>query len=327
MTSLLSLKRLYPHFLSPEFVFKSVTIPTKKSSLKRIIVLKKVSSTITNLGRKSIIDITNAQGRGSEFYVQEILDKDIPSKTYTCTKNHIGYIGIQYVLNGKMEYVKGQNIKVSDFDFDLENNNSKGIHFFNSLDDAFYDYNVPRVIIPQKEKDMKDAKNKSEIQVNSFTKPFIVKTHTPEGSILSRSVYPFGKQEYWWYNSQHKLSEYFTKLYDYDIAYGSEITTGVAKQWHQNGKLRVECNFAENGYNISENINNMITRYYDDILHGNFIEFYDNNCIKLKGQFDNNKRVGKWELYTDDGVLHSTVLFDKGLKVKHEIHSKKKNIC
>ena len=47
----------------------------------------------------------------------------------------------------------------------------------------------------------------------------------------------------------------------------------------------------------------LIKHYVNDILNGDYIFYWDNGNIMLKGKFKNNKRVGTWVNYDSNGDL------------------------
>lgn len=323
-----SIKSIYSKYIgNSNYLFKSVTIGNdalkmlkhrkifpstlNKSKLDQIIVLKKLPSTITTLDRKSVVNKTFAQGRGNEFFVEEIIDKTNPIEIYDSTYNHSDYVGIQYNLNAKVKYTKGSIVKIADFDMDLENNNSSGIHFFSSIDCAYYNYNKPHVVISHL------VNNTTAVKKNDLT--FEVNLYTPDGFLVSQTTYPFGKHSYYWYNSLYKIFEYKTALCETDLRYSSDIKVGEARQWHTNGQLKSLCNFANAG--TKENFQK--TYCYGNFKDGIFKEYYDNSSPKIIGQYKNGYRCGEWKIYLDNGNLHSTVTFGENeKKLNHNILSK-----
>ena len=48
----------------------------------------------------------------------------------------------------------------------------------------------------------------------------------------------------------------------------------------------------------------------DGYKHGEFILYFENGNIEMRGQLDSNRNIGKWSYYFPDGKLESEGLFD-----------------
>lgn len=277
-----ALKLLYFKYLNnPNYVFKSIAIPgevvdtlvkrkllndVQIKSLAQIVILKSLNSTLTNLKRKSVVDPNNAQGRGNEFMVEKIIDKIDPSITYDVTYNHINFVGIQYPHNATLKYEKGKIVKVCDFDLNLEETNSRGIHFFSNLDCAYYQDNFPRLM-----------------NVDQFN----IKKFTPNGYLFSDISFPVGKQTHYYYDSKSIHSEFFTMLDDREKKCTGIVRTGIAKFWHKNKQLKCVCNYASHGFHRKEFINKSEC-WCGSVLNGDFTEYDQNGNVVKNGVYANN---------------------------------------
>ena len=106
------------------FVFKSC-------QKEWIVILQKINNTITNESRTNVIDHIYAKFRGNHFLVVDIINKFDINK-------HIDEITNSYYAYDIINYKKGEIVKSNSFDEDLINVCSNGIHYFKSIEPAFY---------------------------------------------------------------------------------------------------------------------------------------------------------------------------------------------
>jgi hypothetical protein len=118
--------QLYGHYEESGHVFKSCG--------PYIVVMKKLKDTVTNEDRASVVDPLNAKFRGTHFMVVLIFDKMEPKYTVKQTENTIH-------LRDKLKYIVGEVVYANDYDHDSSKICAPGIHYFKSLEAAFY-YNL-----------------------------------------------------------------------------------------------------------------------------------------------------------------------------------------
>lgn len=94
-----------------------------------IVILEKVSNTRTNENRNSIYDKKYAWYRASHLFVTEIINK-VTLKKITSIENSY--------FKGKIKYNIGEYIAADMFDPDINKVSTNGIHYFRTIDGAFY---------------------------------------------------------------------------------------------------------------------------------------------------------------------------------------------
>ncbi len=91
--------------------------------------------------------------------------------------------------------------------------------------------------------------------------------------------------------------------------------TGERKTFYESGKLFSSGKFNFKGYQgevIYFSLKKIIiksTNYKDDLLHGKYKEFNEDNTIKTKGQYISGKKSGKWQYFDLSGKKTSTIQF------------------
>ena len=124
-SELQKLKLYYKIYVNkPKYVFKSC-------QKDWIVVLEKIEDTITNENRQAdIYDYDFATFRGSHFKVASIINKFTLEPVYTITNSCF--------LKSTVTYVVGEIVCADIFDPHSNNVISNGIHYFLSIDQAFY---------------------------------------------------------------------------------------------------------------------------------------------------------------------------------------------
>jgi hypothetical protein len=130
--ALISLKQRCSQYLNnPNIVFKSCVY----SNYSLIIVLQRLEDTITNEDRNDVLRPLSAKFRGNRFLVLDIIDK-FTHKSY--------YFIFTFYDSKQFFYVKGNIVSIYKYtkdDFVGKHMNKvcwKGIHFFKSIERAFY---------------------------------------------------------------------------------------------------------------------------------------------------------------------------------------------
>ncbi|VBB18994.1 hypothetical protein YASMINEVIRUS_1526, partial [Yasminevirus sp. GU-2018] len=122
--SLLEIYRVYTSYVGdPRYVYKLC-------SSRWIVILEKLPDTLCNEGRSNVIDMKYAKFRADKLLVVMIFEADKPTtKTQTITTQH---------KNIKTTYTVGKSV-VPDF-YDPRPNEvcSGGIHYFTTVDGAYY---------------------------------------------------------------------------------------------------------------------------------------------------------------------------------------------
>jgi hypothetical protein len=123
----------YDDYLSDtKYVYKSCRyIDVDNIGHDYIVILEKLTETITNESRTHVYDDDFADFRGSIFLVARIFDKFAPTETVSSVTS--SKYGKKTVL-----YTTGQTIKPDSFDMNLNNIRSNGIYYYKTVTPAFY---------------------------------------------------------------------------------------------------------------------------------------------------------------------------------------------
>ncbi len=114
--------------------------------------------------------------------------------------------------------------------------------------------------------------------------------------VMSEGVYWNQKKDSTWvnFNSDGLVTE--TEEYKNDQLNGKKITYFIEAQ-REEGKLKVLT----------------VSHYKDNLLHGEFKEFFSNGKLKRIGNFELGDKVGIWTDYNLNGQLVGKVRYKKGL--------------
>lgn len=116
------------------YVYKSVfDIEEKKSHCmkwKWLVIMKKLDTTKTNEDRKAVVDANYAKFRANELQVIKIINITTPETERTQITND--FEGI------KLMYKVGEIVKPNSYNDDINEICSNGIHYFKTLESAYY---------------------------------------------------------------------------------------------------------------------------------------------------------------------------------------------
>lgn len=118
-----SLTSYMNRYSDSKYVFKSC-------GKEWIVILQKLSDTITNEARK-VVDAKFAKFRADKLLVVDIVNK------FDQTKSCISIYNSIYV-DDKIEYAKGKTIEITNFDKNIHKVCTRGIHYFKTIVAAFY---------------------------------------------------------------------------------------------------------------------------------------------------------------------------------------------
>lgn len=275
-----------------------------------------------------------------------------PPNTPDCSKvnSKVSPIFKGYSICDKhFSYIVGQTIVVQDFDHNLENIKSNGIHYFLSWGQAYY-WNLG---------------------ITNYTGKFT--TWYPDGLIESTGSYNNGlKEGLWnsWYTDGIKKSQIYYWMNMYDNLY---------RFWHPNGNIYIESEyrsgelwgywklFSDSGHLLSEfnyiaglrsgpgfewykpsdlldlntpqlkafinyddNLKDGVYKtwhpngnkcvkgiYYKNNKIGSWSEFYSNLTLRSKGPYRNGRKVGTWRYYDNNGILLNEKYYSRNEKISH----------
>ncbi len=112
----------------PTYVYKHCKANGSQQAV--IIIMKKLEDTITNESKKDVADPNFAKFRASKLEVYLIIDSNDPNIEYN------EYVNLSFNLI--TNYKKGTVIHPNYFDNNLDEICSSGIHYFKTIDAAFY---------------------------------------------------------------------------------------------------------------------------------------------------------------------------------------------
>ena len=186
-----------------EFVYKSC-------NKEWIVVLQKLPDTITNEVRSDVKNKLYAKFRANKLIVVDIIYKFDNNRTINQIENS--------VYSNKIIVYKKGNIVSANFDENLNKVCAPGIHYFKSLEAAFY-YEIPN-----------DHNGLQKIWYDN-------------GQLYQELIFKDGKydglQKEWYKNGQ---------LYQ-EITYKDEKKDGLNRKWFENGKLYQEITWKNGKYN------------------------------------------------------------------------------
>ncbi len=126
--SLNKIKQIYEEYINDNsYVYKNC-------QNEYIIIMKKLDDTKTNESRYGITDFNNAKFRADKLLVVLIFKINQP-------KEQIEFF-VNKFRNSEIRYQKGEIVLPDEFDDDLDEVCSNGIHYFKTIDRAFY-YTMP----------------------------------------------------------------------------------------------------------------------------------------------------------------------------------------
>jgi hypothetical protein len=239
-----------------------------------VVILEKLSDTITNEQRDDVVNPSYAKFRANKLRTVKIIHKLDNSKEINLVQNTYH--------DKKITYIVGEIVHVEDYNWSDNVICGAGIHFFRSYKAAYF--------------------------FEFFTE--ITKNYTGKyydwfnnGSKWCKGYYSNGKKSGpWiiWHKNGHKFSEvnyldgqlsgtylkWFPNANKYiEQHYIGGKMTGLSLEWCKNGQKRWEVN------------------YLNGELSGPYAEWYDNGNKKSNGNFFLGKKVGLWHTWNKDGVL------------------------
>ena len=281
---------------------KSLFKNTDKTVYKRcrncIVMLEKLEDTLTNESRKNIVNKLYAKFRANKLLVKKIVNIRT-LKELTEVTNFV----YESQFNNKLKYVVGQIVSVDNYDMNLETVCSQGIHYFLTLERAYY-------------------------HCNNTIKNGLFLMWFDDGQQLEKSNFIDGKlngkHEKWHHNGQKnvdanyvnnkldgKYEEWFeTGQKKWEKTYVRGKLNGKCESWYENGQKETECDYIENklkGKRESwyENGQKGIEcNYIEGTLNGKFEEWYKNGQKAIECNYIEDKLNGKIEEWHENGVKY-----------------------
>lgn len=216
--------------------------------------------TITNEDRSSVVDKNTAKHRADKLKVHLIINLHDGStsteRLVNCTKDH------------ETVYAIGSIVEPDSFDPDLESVCSNGIHYFRSIECAyFYDFDPI---------------------YNKYTGIF--KAWYDNGMLMIKCTILDGKfnglYEYWMASilGHEKYIAHRTHTHT-RCHFLNDKRNGLCENWYDNGTLSQKCN------------------YVDDRYDGLYESWYCDGSLEMRGNYVDEKLDGLCEYYNMDGTL------------------------
>jgi antitoxin component YwqK of YwqJK toxin-antitoxin module len=245
-------------YYSKNFVYKSCD--------KFIVVLAKLPQTMTNEARSNIVDKRYAKFRADTLFVVKIVHKMDQDKKINSVTNTIHY-------DKKIIYESGKTINVEDYDENMEEICSTGIHYFLSYKAAFFyesDTKFKWSDNGRKESKIKYLDGGFELHVTWF------ENGQPERHVTVLNGNRSGLYTRWFENGQKY----------YEGNYLNDKKTGLWIQWFENGQKKCEGN------------------YLNGKKTGLWIEWFENGQKVNDRNYLNGKRIGSWMYLSVDCKEH-----------------------
>lgn len=275
-----------------------------------IVIMKKIEDTKTNEER-FVVDKMHAKYRASELKVIEIINASNPEITKEFFTNKLHF------QNKTTTYRVGCIVKPDFYNDDIKSVCSGGIHYFKTLESAFFYRNMHPINYTGIWLSWYDSGQK---QYDGY---FLNGTKTGKsidwyenGQKCTEGDYSVGKKVgKWtsWHANGHKCyeREYIDNklnenLIDMNHIIG-EKKTGKWTSYYENGQAESEENYINNnksGYSIEWYKNGKlksIGSYINDLVDGNYIEFHENGKIKECGSYINGCMDGHWIYWYNNG--------------------------
>jgi antitoxin component YwqK of YwqJK toxin-antitoxin module len=211
---------------NPKYVYKSCG--------NYVVVLEKIDCTITNEARSNIADPKYAKYRANKLKTTMIINKFDPSDVIVEIQN-------SYYTKEKVVYRTGEIIEINDYDYNLKEVCSTGIHYFKTIEQSFF-WELLRFNPTYTGKliEWDDSGNKWSEQAyrgGKFEGKWI--QYYADGSKLGKGEYKEGKPEGKWI----KWFENGTKHSEGEFKGGKMVGKWI--HWHKDGTKHSEGEYKE----------------------------------------------------------------------------------
>lgn len=115
----------------------------------------------------------------------------------------------------------------------------------------------------------------------------------------------------WYYENGNVKTEAF---------YVFDEIKGLRRTYYSNGQIEELRNYLLEYDSIDYEIKELFDKEGDTLVYngtGQYIKYYDNNNIKIKGQLENGLKIGKWESWRKNGQLHYREYYNSNGQLSH----------
>lgn len=205
-----------------------------KSCYNYIVVLKMLDDTITNENRLDVVDSKHAKFRANKLFTKMIISKftgDLITEVYNTTYK-----------NKKILYKVGKVIIIDNYDLDGEQICSTGIHYFKSIESAYYYETCNNCGNFKKWYD----NGRIEMEYEIYTK-----CDSDGHSIIYEKRKSWNRAGYLEIVCNYKDNKLHGKYTSFDETglvrvkcnYKNNVLHGKYKKWYSNGQLHKKCNY------------------------------------------------------------------------------------
>lgn len=294
-----------------KYVFKMCVDNDSPSRKCWLVVLEKLSDTVTNENRK-VIDHRYAKYRADKLKVVEIINPDNPDET--CERiTHNAVINSKSATN--TVYVKNEVVIADSYDNDVDNVCANGIHYFRSIEPAYYFRKVPRKHHGKWKSWYRTGQIARDFSYNHGKLHGTIRAWHKNGMLAYGMLYNNGKKygtQNEWYENGNKRSE---------TTYVNGKKHGEQTKWHEIGQIfdiRQYSNGKMHGKRMKY-INNKISdiiEYKNGVIHGEWKKYLNGRILDkityVNGtkhgkhiKYVNDEEVYRVETYVNDMFMHS----------------------
>jgi hypothetical protein len=193
-------------------VYKRMGYVFKSCEKEWIVVLKKTENTLTNEARADIRDENHAKFRGSEFMVMNIINKFDNRKR----ANTLHSSGMSMLLTPIL-YEIGEIAIPHEYDNDINNVCSCGIHYFKDPESAYY----------------------YELYYENSKRNGLYREWHHSGQLAIEYTYTHGYEnglcKEWWENGQISI----------ECTYNYGVLDGSYREWYENGQIEIDRTYKD----------------------------------------------------------------------------------
>jgi antitoxin component YwqK of YwqJK toxin-antitoxin module len=314
-----------------EYIYKKVIDDNKNHF---IVTLSRTYQTRNNEKRSNVVNPWYAKYRANMLYVEDIRKLD-PITYRECDEfikqclNKTKYGNVLYVLNS--------TVISSEFDDNIENICSAGIHYFKSKICAIM-YN--REIVYDGE--YKEWSNNGQLQINAHYEKGLLngifQQFNEVGIEVVSATYKDGKRygnylerynngQLYIITTLNSSINMFTEFYE--SGHRKIVAMCKNNEFHgtytefydiaQESGVKIETNYNDGKYHgiykewFANGILFKSINYRDDNKHGLYTEFYNDGVTKLEVNYKDNQRDGKAIQYFKNSTIKKRVNYAKGL--------------
>lgn len=273
---------------------------------KWIIIFEKLPDTLTNETRHGIYDKDFASYRANKLQVKLIIDKfDIKNTISTITNSTYKASTVNYQVD--------TCITIPNYNTDIEEVNTFGIHYFTNIIVAYY-YDLKNIMQEGKYYEWwKNGNKKYECTIVNNKENGIYIQWFDNGKIWFLGNKLNG-------NNDGKLIEWNKNcIIIYEYNYSNMQKNGTCCRYYEDGYILSKCNYKNDKYD------GLVESYYDNCVknkseeyqqgqkHGSVKSWFYNGAIQTEENWIFGKRDGICNIYNVDGTIMHTSIWKDGI--------------